>query len=80
MDTVSPAPEGGMKILLLAASFIIPLAGVIIGVLYLQKGDPANKAFAQQAFIAAGVGFALLCLCGVCAGGAPIFMGGFQGY
>jgi hypothetical protein len=65
-----------MKILLLAASFIIPLAGVIIGVLYLQKGDPDNKAFAQQAFIAAGVGFVLYCFCSVCGGSAPFLLNG----
>ena len=74
MDMSSPAPEGGMRIGLLALSFIIPLAGVIIGVLYLQKPDQANKEFAKHAFIAAGVGFVLLCLCGVCGSVLPALM------
>ncbi len=62
----APAPEGGTKILLLIVSFIIPVAGIIIGVIYLQRPDPASQQFGKQALIAALSFFGLLCLCFAC--------------
>ena len=62
----APAPEGGTKILLLLVSFIFPIAGIIIGVIYLQRPDPASQKFAQQAIIAAVSFFGVGCLCGAC--------------
>ncbi|HLB47134.1 MAG TPA: hypothetical protein VJL59_08905 [Anaerolineales bacterium] len=62
----APAPEGGTKILLLIVSFIIPVAGIIIGVIYLQRPDPASQQFGKQALIAALSFFGLFCLCFAC--------------
>ena len=67
-------PEGGMRILLLILSFMIPIAGVIIGVLYLQHDNPASKEFAKQALITAVASIALICICSVCAGALPILL------
>jgi hypothetical protein len=61
-----PVPEGGTKILLLIVSFIIPIAGIIIGVIYLQRPDPASQKFGRQALIAAVSFFGLFCLCFAC--------------
>ncbi len=69
-------PEGGIRILLLLLSFLIPLAGVIVGVIYLQHDNPASKEFAKHAFITAVASFALICICSVCAGAAPILLEG----
>jgi len=62
----APAPEGGTKILLLIVSFIIPVAGIIIGVIYLQRPDPASQQFGKQALVAALSFFGLFCLCFAC--------------
>lgn len=62
----APAPEGGTKILLLVLSFFIPIVGIVIGIVYLQRPDPASQAFARQALIAAASFFGVFCLCFAC--------------
>jgi hypothetical protein len=62
----NPPPEGGMKILLLLVSFFIPIAGIIIGIIYYQKPDEANKAFGKQALIVSVASIALSFICAIC--------------
>jgi hypothetical protein len=65
-STVGPAPEGSTRILLLIASFILPIVGIVLGVLYLQRPDEASRHFARQALIAAIAFFVVFCLCFAC--------------
>jgi hypothetical protein len=44
-------------------SFVIPLAGIIIGVIYLTKQDPENKKFGKNCLIAAAAAIVACCLC-----------------
>jgi len=44
-------------------SFIVPLAGIIIGVIYLTKQDEPSKAFGKNCIIAAVAAIVACCLC-----------------
>jgi hypothetical protein len=44
-------------------SFIIPLAGIILGVIYLTKPDDENKRFGKNCLIAAVAAVVACCLC-----------------
>jgi hypothetical protein len=44
-------------------SFIVPLAGIIIGVIYLTKQDPECKKFGKTCVIAAVAAVVACCLC-----------------
>jgi len=43
-------------------SFIVPLAGIIIGAIYLGKPDPACKAFGKRCLVAAFIPLLLCCV------------------
>jgi hypothetical protein len=55
-------PEGKTRFLLLLLSFFVHLAGIVIGVIYIKRPDPASKKFAQQIFIATGAGMLIVFL------------------
>lgn len=40
-------------------SFVVPIAGIVLGALYLSKPDAANKEFGKYCLIAALVNFAV---------------------
>lgn len=44
-------------------SFIVPIAGIVIGVIYLTKDDPECKAFGKNCIIAAVLFIVACCLC-----------------
>ncbi len=51
------------KVLWYILSFIIPLLGIILGILYMTKPEPEVKAFGKNCLIAAIVAIVLWCLC-----------------
>ncbi|MGD8717994.1 MAG: hypothetical protein PVH29_04135 [Candidatus Zixiibacteriota bacterium] len=51
------------KWLFYVISFIVPLAGIIIGAIYLGKPDPDCKKFGRNAIIAAASAVVACCLC-----------------
>ncbi len=55
--------SSGMKILLYIVSFLVPLAGIIIGVIYMGKEDEESKALGKTCLIIAIVAFVLACCC-----------------
>jgi hypothetical protein len=55
--------SSGMKILLYVVSFLVPLAGIIIGVIYMGKEDEESKALGKTCLIIAIVAFVLVCCC-----------------
>lgn len=69
----STVPEGGMKILLYILSFLIPLAGIIIGIIFFTKDTQPEKQFGKMCIILAVVSIVVMCLC-IC-----IFYGGIFG-
>ncbi len=66
-------PEGGLKILLYIVSFLVPLAGIIIGVIFYTKDTAEEKQFGKMCIILAVVAIVAMCLC-FC-----IFYGGLFG-
>ena len=56
--------SSGMKILLYIVSFLIPLAGIIIGVIYMGKEDEESKALGKTCLIIGIVAIVLACCCG----------------
>ncbi|MBN1177991.1 MAG: hypothetical protein JXD18_02185 [Anaerolineae bacterium] len=56
-----PQYSGCVKFLLYALSFFIPLAGVIIGVIFLSRPDPESKGMGQACLILGIVSFVLTC-------------------
>jgi hypothetical protein len=44
-------------------SFLIPLAGIIIGAIYMGKPDPECKRFGKNCLIAAIAYFVVMCVC-----------------
>lgn len=59
----SNVPEGGMKILLYILSFLIPLAGIVIGIIFYTKNTLEEKQFGKMCIILAVVSIVLFCLC-----------------
>lgn len=51
------------KVLWYILSFIIPLLGIILGIIYMQKPEPEVKAFGKNCLIAAIIMIVLYCLC-----------------
>jgi hypothetical protein len=62
----SNVPEGGMKILLYIVSFLIPIAGIIIGIIFYTKDGAEEKKFGKMCIILAVVAIIVFCLC-ICA-------------
>ena len=66
--------SGCLKFILYAISFLIPLAGVIIGVVFLSRPDPESKSLGQTCLILGIVSFVLSCCLAVLFGVAPAFI------
>ena len=63
--------SSGMKILLYIVSFLVPVAGIIIGVIYMGKEDEESKALGKTCLIIAIVAFVLYVCCST-----ALFIGG----
>ena len=59
----SSVPEGGLKVLLYIVSFLVPLAGIIIGVIFYTKDTSEEKKFGKMCIILAVVAIVVMCLC-----------------
>jgi len=57
-------------------SFMVPVAGIVLGALYLSKEDAANKEFGKYCLVAALVNFAISMVCCVVA----FYISFFNGY
>jgi hypothetical protein len=67
--------SSGMKILLYIVSFLVPVAGIIIGVIYMGKEDEESKALGKTCLIIAIVAFVLVCCCVAISFGASFVLG-----
>ncbi len=66
--------SGCLKFVLYAISFLIPLAGLIVGVIFLSRPDPESKSLGQTCLILGIVSFVLSCCLGLVFGIAPAFI------
>jgi hypothetical protein len=57
-ETTTEAPPEP-KVLFYVISFMVPIAGIILGALYLSKPDEANREFGKYCLLAAAINFAL---------------------
>jgi hypothetical protein len=76
----APAPQGGMRYLLWAVSFFIPVVGFVMGIIYMQRPDPDSQRFARTSLILAIAFIVVMCMCFACyfvammlLGFAPLF-------
>jgi hypothetical protein len=58
-----PQISEGMKILFYILSFLIPIVGIIIGVVYYSKADPESKHVGKMCIILAVVGILIGVIC-----------------
>lgn len=61
----APAISDGMKILFYLLSFLIWIAGIIIGVIYYSKDDPESKEVGKNCIIIAIISLVLGTVCGL---------------
>lgn len=66
--------SGCMKFALYAISFLIPLAGVIAGIVFMSRQDPESKSLGQTCLIIGIVSFVLWCCIGAVVGLAPTLL------
>jgi len=68
-----PPPQYGgcLKFFLYGFSLFIPLAGFILGAVYISKGDPESKSLGRACLIIAVVSTLLACCLGVGLGVVP---------
>lgn len=76
--------SGCLKLFLYGLSLTIPLAGVIVGVIFLSRPDPESRTLGQTCLILGIVSFLLACCLATVLGFAPAlllpFMEGFATY
>jgi hypothetical protein len=69
----------GTKILFYVLSFFIPIAGIIIGVIYMQRPDEASKQLGRTCLYIGIAAIVLACLCGILGSVVPALIGGGMG-
>jgi hypothetical protein len=75
VETTGQRYGTGIRILIYIGSFIIPLIGLIIFLLFMGR-DPEAKLVGRNALIAAIVGVVAGCLCGIGFGGLGAILSG----
>jgi hypothetical protein len=63
--------SGCVKFLLYVLSFMMPVVGIIIGVIFMSRPDPESKGLGQTCLILGIVSIVLWCCVGLVAGLAP---------
>lgn len=56
-----PQYSGCLKFVLYALSFLIPLVGLIVGIVFMSKGDPESKGLGTACLIIAIISTILYC-------------------
>ena len=69
-----PRYSGCLKFILYAVSFFIPIAGLIIGIIFMSKGDPESNALGKACLIISIVAIVIGCCVGSVVGLLPIFV------
>ncbi|MFZ7943950.1 MULTISPECIES: hypothetical protein [Bacillaceae] len=72
--------SGGLKALLYILSFLIPVVGIILGIIWMNDQDLEKKAIGKTCLIVGIVAIVLSCICWFAASAlsiAPAFMTGY---
>lgn len=69
-----PRYDGCLKFILYILSFLIPIVGIVAGVIYMSKGDPESSALGRTCLILGIVSIVIGCCVGVGFGVLPILM------
>ncbi len=77
-----PAPQysGCMKWGFYLLSVVIPIAGIIIGIVYMSKPDPESKSLGRVCLIISIVVTVIWCCVGLIFGVIPVLLPLLQGY
>lgn len=65
-DVGLPPVAGGVNLLVILGTIIVPMVGIILGVIYLNDADPRKKS-AGKLWLALGVGMMVVWCIGSCA-------------
>ena len=69
-----PRYSGCLKFILYAVSFLIPIAGVIIAVVFMSKGDPESSSLGKTCLIISIATFVVGCCLGGIGGAVWFFV------
>ncbi|MGD1994434.1 MAG: hypothetical protein PVI59_14670 [Anaerolineae bacterium] len=64
--------SGCLKLFLYAVSLLVPLVGVIMGLVYLSRPDPESKKLGQICLILGIISFVVTCCLGAILGLSPL--------
>lgn len=68
--------SSGQKILLYIVSFIIPIVGIILGIVWMNaKGEPEKNSVGKTCLILGIIAFVLSCICSIVFGGLGALLG-----
>jgi cation transport ATPase len=70
----------GMKILFYVLAVLLPVVGIIIGIVLMTKEDEESKALGKNVLIVGIVVLVLACCCGLVGGFLPALLGGTSSY
>jgi hypothetical protein len=75
-----PRYSGCLKFFLYALSFFIPLAGIVIAIIYMSKGDPESSSLGKVCLIISIAVIVIGCCLGAIFGILPALLQGTSGY
>jgi hypothetical protein len=70
----------GMKILFYALAVLLPVVGIIIGIVLMTREDEESKALGKNLLIVGIVMAIVACCCGFAVGFLPALLGGTSSY
>jgi len=75
-----PRYSGCLKFILYAVSVLIPIAGIIIAIVFMSKGDPESTGLGKACLIISIVVIVIGCCVGAVLGVLPALLQGIQTY
>ena len=69
-----------LKFALYILSFLIPIVGIVVGIIYMSKGDPESKSLGQICLVLGIVVIVLSCCIGGVVGLLPVITEGMNSY
>jgi hypothetical protein len=75
-----PRYSGCLKFVLYALSFLIPIVGIVVGVIYMSRGDPESKSLGQVCLVLGIVSIVLGCCIGGVVSLLPVITEGMSSY
>jgi hypothetical protein len=73
-----PRYGGCLKIFLYLVSFSVPIAGIIIGIVFMSRGDPESRSLGRTCLILGIISVVIACCVGVGTSLLPVLMAMMQ--